>query len=41
MEQEKRISWFELTDAAEADTPALLVYPERVQQNSHSYGWQR
>ena len=33
MEQEKRISWFELTDAAEADTPALLVYPERVQQN--------
>lgn len=33
MSVEKDNHWFEVTDTSTIDTPALLVYPERVQQN--------
>lgn len=33
MSTNKNISWFELNNSDEVDSPALLVYPDRVQQN--------
>lgn len=33
MSANKHLSWFELNDTDEVDSPALLVYPDRVQQN--------
>jgi D-serine deaminase-like pyridoxal phosphate-dependent protein len=29
----EKFSWFELADSSNLDTPALLVYPDRVKQN--------
>lgn len=33
MSANKHLSWFELNNTDEVDSPALLVYPDRVQQN--------
>lgn len=33
MSIKEKLSWFELNNTGEVDSPALLVYPDRVQQN--------
>jgi D-serine deaminase-like pyridoxal phosphate-dependent protein len=36
MQTNSSLPWFQLNDADQIDTPALLVYPDRVQQNINS-----